>query len=78
MADNGDSDFWIIIVGNPVDGFIFYGPFGSHEQAISVGEYIDADWWIAQLRDQAILLPENDSVEAEIVRRLTNGDRYGR
>lgn len=38
---------WILISGNPVDGFSYYGPFLSSESAINFGDRIfDGDWWI--------------------------------
>jgi len=40
---------WILIGGNPVDGFSFEGPFDSREAAIERGEELGPDWWIAPL-----------------------------
>lgn len=40
----------ILIVGNPVDGFEYYGPFKTGEDAIAFGEeHTGSDWWIAPL-----------------------------
>lgn len=38
----------IVIRGNPVDGFKFYGPYPDRDAAIRAGEESgDGDWWIA-------------------------------
>jgi hypothetical protein len=42
---------YIVVFGNPVDGFNFRGPFDDHDLA---SEYADASepneyWWIAEL-----------------------------
>ena len=43
---------YIIISGNPVDRFIYIGPFDSSDDAIRFveqsGEF-DGDWWVTQL-----------------------------
>ena len=42
----------IVITGNPVDGFIFYGPFKSSEDAIDYGENdVFGEWWIAEIEE---------------------------
>ena len=41
---------WIIIHGNPGDGFGFWGPFATVEEATKWAEdNLDRDWWIADL-----------------------------
>jgi len=43
---------FIIVRGNPLDGFTFIGPFDSDDDAIDYGErYIEQDmpWWSAEL-----------------------------
>lgn len=41
----------IVITGNPVDGFFFYGPFDSAEAAISWAEveHQGQSWWVAPM-----------------------------
>jgi hypothetical protein len=40
----------IIVAGNPVDGFEFYGPFESEEDAAAWAEHGQpGDWWIARV-----------------------------
>ena len=42
----------IIIVGNPVSGLEFIGPFKTGEDAVEWANrdaHIDADWWVAPL-----------------------------
>lgn len=40
---------YIIIHGNPVDGFEFYGPFLSTEYATAFGERLGGEWWLKEL-----------------------------
>jgi hypothetical protein len=43
---------YIIITGDPVDGFIYTGPFESHADAVVAAEevfYRGDDYWIADL-----------------------------
>lgn len=43
---------FVLVEGNPVDGFTYTGPFNSSEEAV---EYADdgvcttADWWVAEM-----------------------------
>jgi hypothetical protein len=42
----------IIIIGNPVDGFEYIGPFKTGEDAVAWANQdanIDGEWWIAPL-----------------------------
>ena len=45
----------IVIVGDPVEGFEYYGPFDSANEAISFadgsvgGVVIDEHWWVVEL-----------------------------
>ena len=40
---------YILISGNPVDGYTFIGPF-EYEAAIRYAEiHLDGDWWIGKL-----------------------------
>ena len=45
----------LIIIGDPVDGFSYHGPFVDHaaasEFAETNGHKFDFDWWIAQLHE---------------------------
>jgi len=43
---------WLLVEGNPVDGFTYTGPFDSHEDAVNEAENgadHDGDWWIAPM-----------------------------
>lgn len=43
---------YIVIVGNPVDGFSYYGPFEDRETAIKYAERNfrnSGDWWVHDL-----------------------------
>jgi hypothetical protein len=43
-------DKYIVVVGDPVDGFEFYGPFNTEPEAIEwAGENLNGDWWTASL-----------------------------
>ena len=50
------GDTFILIIGDPVDGFTHIGPFTTREDAIEVGERLTGktdlyvgDWWIIPL-----------------------------
>ena len=55
MADSTLFGMHIVMIGNPVDGVVCYGPFTTGQEAIEWGELhgetnIGADsWWIAPL-----------------------------
>jgi len=42
---------YIVVLGNPVDGFTFWGPFRNVEDAIDWAErsVLTTSWWIADL-----------------------------
>jgi hypothetical protein len=39
----------ILVVGDPVYGFKFYGPFDNRDGAIAAADAAEDDWWIADL-----------------------------
>lgn len=44
---------WIIIVGNPVDGLTYHGPFRTPKEATDWTEEnskIIHEWWLARLK----------------------------
>jgi len=47
------SDSTVLVAGNLIDGFEFYGPFSLHEDAATYAEkYLKgADWWTAPMSD---------------------------
>ena len=43
---------YILIVGDPINGFAIYGPFDDANEAIAAGDDFSQDsWWVAQLKD---------------------------
>ena len=44
---------YVLIAGNPADGFEFYGPFDDAESAGDWGSDYCAgvDWWVVQMTD---------------------------
>ncbi len=41
---------YVIIHGNPVDGFQIHGPFDSPDNAVTYAEtFHSGDWWTSQL-----------------------------
>lgn len=47
------TELYIIIIGNPVEGFEYLGPFKTRGDAIEFGEglsNIGGDYWIASLQ----------------------------
>lgn len=64
------NDRWIVVSGNPVDGFTFNGPFDEHEEACRHGESIDfAEWWAARLYGPSSPTPADHALAA-LVRDL--------
>ena len=39
----------VVIVGNPLDGFVLYGPFDSNEDANRFGGSLNEEWWTAHV-----------------------------
>jgi hypothetical protein len=48
---------YIVVCGNPVDGFTYVGPFADHDTAENAGDRIDQDWWIAELEAPETVTP---------------------
>lgn len=50
-------DTFIIMTGNPVDGFSFYGSYPSREEAAedATVNITQADWWIVELQPADML-----------------------
>ena len=46
---------YIVITGNPVDGFTYTGPFDTFDEAHCWATEFQTgdDWWIARLRPQS-------------------------
>lgn len=45
----------ILITGNPVDGFEYFGPFKTGDDAIAYAETARFDgWWIAPLQEPTL------------------------
>jgi len=49
----------VVIVGNPADGFSFYGPFDTAEAAHEAADCAFDDWWIARLHEPEVLTDPN-------------------
>lgn len=49
-----DSFKWMMVEGNPVDGFSFTGPFESNEAAWQYAEGQGGDWWLARLEEPEV------------------------
>lgn len=41
---------YIIIFGNPVNGFAYEGPYPDHEIALAAAEGRGGSWWIAPIQ----------------------------
>jgi hypothetical protein len=41
---------YIVVAGNPADGFDFYGPFGDSDKADEWREDLDDDGWVVELK----------------------------
>jgi hypothetical protein len=45
-----NEDKAIIVMGDPVDGFYFIGPFDDNYDAVEYAEkWISDEWWVAKL-----------------------------
>ena len=40
---------FILIVGDPMQGFNFWGPFDTKHEAYDYGGHFECDWWVAEL-----------------------------
>lgn len=42
---------YIVVIGNPIDGFTHHGPFGDFEEASEFGDsnMISSEWWAVTL-----------------------------
>jgi hypothetical protein len=40
---------FIVITGNPVNGFQAVGPFETRQEALECGEGLKEDWWIMEV-----------------------------
>ena len=50
----------IVITGNPVDGFEYYGPFDSPSQAGDWAEdLLQQDWWATIVESPASIIHNN-------------------
>jgi hypothetical protein len=64
VSDVNDDYPFVLIRGNPVDGFEYIGPFPGRQHAAQYGNtdpHTDADWWIAPLHAPA----ERDLIDAD-------------
>jgi hypothetical protein len=45
----------VVVVGNPFDGLMIYGPFADHNDAEMFGSLDNngEDWWVVELEDPA-------------------------
>lgn len=45
---------WVVVFGNPIDGFGYHGPFDTNEEACEYGDFHDGDnadeYWVALLQ----------------------------
>ena len=42
----------IVAIGNPYNGFTYYGPFNNHNQALTWAEKeLAGDWWVIELEN---------------------------
>jgi hypothetical protein len=54
---------YIMIYGNPCDGFRYVGPFEDHDLALAYGEAgASGDWWITELDP-----PASDEGEPDLI-----------
>lgn len=61
---------YILIQGNPVEGFVYTGPFETREDVISAAEDNGGDWWITQLVSPSA--SRQPRTKSDVVRELAN------
>ena len=49
VAEDETAEQYVIVVGNPVDGLSFIGPYTERKDAEDECESIQQDWWIAPM-----------------------------
>lgn len=49
---------YVLISGNPVDGFTFIGPFSGPDDTMRAGELLEGEWWSAALSPPSNVLDE--------------------
>jgi hypothetical protein len=53
------NEQWVLIFGNPTDGFAFTGPFKSHAKAVETAKEMElGDWWVDILNKPALEMSE--------------------
>ena len=49
MTIDDHTEQYVLVIGNPIGGFNFIGPFPSIAAAEEHGEPINEEWWVAPL-----------------------------
>lgn len=44
---------YMIVTGNPIDGFRFFGPFATRSEAVD--NVVGDDWWLARIEEPSEL-----------------------
>jgi hypothetical protein len=55
---------YILVFGDPVNGYTFQGPFATADDAMAYGEPIMQCWWIAELHEPELLIVEGGNDES--------------
>lgn len=42
---------YILVTGNPIDGFMYFGPYDTHDEAVEIADRDlgAVEWWTAKL-----------------------------
>lgn len=54
----------ILVIGNPISGFAYEGPYNDFDDAREAGESVGDDWWVAPLHD-----PEPNELDKLAIQR---------
>lgn len=61
---------YLIMTGNPVDGFLFVGPYDDEEYATSEAEHrTDQEWWVVPLTEPWV---KQDAYHINVYERYRN------
>lgn len=64
---------YILIIGSPLTGFKYRGPFSSAESALKYAEYdrgLDIDFWISELYEPGEIEDKTSGAFSAILRKL--------
>jgi hypothetical protein len=59
---------YIIISGNPVDGFAYKGPYPDHQDALAAAEGRGGHWWIAPIQSAEPCTDDHEEYAKSVIK----------